>query len=108
LLPPIERRITEDNSSTQAKKETHMALQIATAEAEQRAREIAQCTGETPTQAIIVSLRERLARLDKQRQETEQRVDVLMALIERSAALPVLASRHPDDTIGYDEHGLPR
>lgn len=85
-----------------------MALQIATAEAEQRARGIAQRTGETPTQAIIVSLRERLARLDKQRQETEQRVDDIMAIIERSANRPILDARYPDDIIGYDEHGVPR
>ena len=84
-----------------------MALRIA-AETEQLAREIARRTGETPDQAVGTALRERLTRLDRRRQETEQRVDELMAIIERSADRPILDARHPDDIIGYDEHGVPR
>jgi antitoxin VapB len=85
-----------------------MALRIEGEETERLAREIAQRTGETPVQAIVIALRERLTRLDQQHQEKERRVDDLMAIIERSAHLPILDSRHPDEIIGYDEHGLPR
>jgi antitoxin VapB len=84
-----------------------MALRIE-AEAERLAREIAHHTGETPAQAVITALRERLGRLEDHHPAGERRVDELMAIIERSAGLPVLDPRQPDEIIGYDEHGLPR
>ncbi len=77
------------------------------AEAEQLAREIAQHTGETPAQAVVTALRERLSKIEQHRLASEQRVDELMAIIERYAELPILDSRHPDEILGYDEHGLP-
>ena len=84
-----------------------MALSIKNAETEQLARQVAQATGETITEAIQKSLSERLERLHKQRQQrqTEARLE---DIIQRLRALPVLDKRSADEIIGYDEHGIPR
>lgn len=84
-----------------------MALRIE-AEAERLAREIAHHTGETPAQAVITALRERLARLEHRNQESERRFAEIMAISEHCANLPVLDPRHPDEILGYDEYGLPQ
>lgn len=81
-----------------------MALSIKSDEADRLAREIANRTGETITEAVVVALRERLER---------QSVDALgiagrlRRLADDVADLPVEDSRSADDLIGYDEHGLP-
>ena len=84
-----------------------MALSIKNAETEQLARQVAQATGETITEAIQKALSERLERLHKQRQQrqTEARLE---DIIQRLRALPVLDKRSADEIIGYDEHGIPR
>jgi len=84
-----------------------MALSIKNVETEQLARQVAQATGETITEAIQKALSERLERLRKQRKQSlvRQQVDEMLKRID---ALPVLDSRSPDEIIGYDERGLPR
>jgi len=84
-----------------------VALSIKDEEADRLARKITQRTGETLTQAIIISLRERLDRLERHSQESERLFADIMAISEHCASLPVLDPRHPDELLGYDEHGLP-
>jgi antitoxin VapB len=82
-----------------------MALSIQNPEAEQLARELAQETGESVTDAVVISLRERLQR---QRKKAPRLRDQIREIAERCAALPVLDPRSPDEILGYDSHGLPR
>lgn len=83
-----------------------MALSIKTDEADRLARELAEATHETLTQAVTTALRERLERVrSEQRSEYEER---LRRLVEEYQALEVRDDRTADEIIGYDEHGLPR
>lgn len=84
-----------------------MALSIKNQEADRLARELAETTGESLTEAVIRALRERLRR-ERGRVRGPRLKDELRAIRERCAALPVLDERAPDDVIGYDDSGLPR
>ena len=79
-----------------------MVLSIKSAAADQLARELADLTGESITDAVVASLRARLE-LERRRQRDRTLDDI----IERFRRLPVLDARRPDEVIGYDEHGLP-
>lgn len=82
-----------------------MALSIRTEEADRLARELAEVTHETLTQAVTTALRERLERVrSEQRTEYEKR---LQRLIDEYQELPEADTRSADEIIGYDEHGLP-
>lgn len=83
-----------------------MALSIKNPEADRLARELADVTGESLTEAVIRSLRERLRRV-RGRSAPVSVADELRMIRERCAALPVLDDREPDDILGYDERGLP-
>ena len=83
-----------------------MALSIKNDEADRLARELVGLTGESITQAVVASLRERLFRKRAERDETDL-VEALMEIGRRCASLPVLDDRTPDDILGYDENGLP-
>lgn len=84
-----------------------MALNIRNPEAEKLAAELAKRTGETKTEAVIKALRDRLARVRRERAKRHL-VDELEEIADHAASLPVLDERTPDEIIGYDEHGLPR
>ncbi|MEO7158239.1 MAG: type II toxin-antitoxin system VapB family antitoxin [Vicinamibacterales bacterium] len=84
-----------------------MALSLKDAEADRLAREIARRTGETLTGAIVVALRERLARL-RAKPRRRPLSDELREIGARCAALPTLDDRTEDEILGYDENGLPR
>ena len=84
-----------------------MALSVKDPEADRLAREVSRRTGETLTEAIVVALRERLARLrgtPKRRPLREELRDIA----KRCAALPTLDERTDDEILGYDDRGLPR
>ena len=83
-----------------------MALSIKDPEADRLARELAARTGETLTEAIVVALRERLAR-EAGRTRAVPLSEELAAIRRRCADLPVLDSRAADAIIDYDQHGLP-
>jgi len=84
-----------------------MALNIRNAETEQLAETLAKLTGETKTEAVTQALRDRLARLRRER--TRRRLaDELDEIARHCSRLPVLDARTPDEILGYDEHGLPR
>jgi antitoxin VapB len=83
-----------------------MALSIKNEEADELARELAELTGESLTEAVVVSLRERL---ERKRAQVDSRplAERLLEIGRRCAGRPVLDRRAPDDILDYDEHGLP-
>ena len=84
-----------------------MALSIKDPDADRLARELAARTGETLTEAIVTSLRERLER-EKKRARRGRLADELGEIGRRCASLPVLDRRTADEVLGYDRRGLPR
>jgi antitoxin VapB len=84
-----------------------MALNIRNREAEQLADAVARLAGETKTEAVTRALRDRLARLRRER-GGRRLADELDDIARHCAALPVNDSRPVDEILGYDEHGLPR
>lgn len=84
-----------------------MALNIRNEETESLARELAQLTGETKTEAVKAALRERLSKL-RRRQSARSLLDELDALALHCASLPVVDERTDDEILGYDENGLSR
>jgi antitoxin VapB len=84
-----------------------MPLSIKDPEAERLARELARETGETITAATRKALEERLLRVAGRRHR-RSRVEEVMEISRRCAALPVLDPRTPEELLDYDEHGLPR
>lgn len=83
-----------------------MALNIRNAETEQLAETLARLTGETKTEAVTQALRDRLARLRRERSR-RRLADELDEIARHCSQLPVLDSRTPDEILGYDDHGLP-
>lgn len=83
-----------------------MALSIKNDEADRLARELAELTGETLTEAVVVSLRERLARKQAVK-DNRPLAERLMEIGRRCASRPRLDDRTPDEILGYDENGLP-
>ena len=83
-----------------------MALSIKNREAERLARELADVTGQTITEAVISAMREQLAR---KRASVSARalMESLRDVHERVARIPVLDNRSPEEML-YDEHGLPK
>ncbi len=83
-----------------------MGLNIKDPEAHRLARKLAQQTGDTMTRAVIQALRERLARLSRERRQ-ETAADELLAIGRRCAAT---LKRKPAEqgSFLYDERGLPK
>ena len=84
-----------------------MALSIKNSEAERLARQVAKEAGESLTQAIEISLRERLQRL-KQRHRGRIMAEKLEDILRRVDGLSTLDARSEDEILGYDEQGVPR
>ena len=84
-----------------------MALNIRNPEAERLAAELAKLTGETKTDALTKALRDRLARVRRER-IGRRLADELEEIAEHCASLPVLDDRSAEEILGYDETGLPR
>jgi len=84
-----------------------MALSVKNPEADRLAREVAARTGETLTTAVVVALRERLARL-RGRPKRRRLHDELREIAQRCAQLPTLDDRSADEILAYDQQGLPR
>ena len=85
-----------------------MALNIKDDETDRLAREVADLTGETLTEAIRASLEERLRHVRLQRGERPWDDAAIAATIASVRELPVYDARTADEIIGYDEHGVPR
>lgn len=83
-----------------------MPLSIKNEEVDRLARDLADRTGESLTQAILVSLKERLERVAGRSNAPGLREDV-RRIQERVKVLELLDDRSDDEILGYDEHGLP-
>ncbi len=84
-----------------------MALNIRNKETEKLAGALAKLTGETKTTAVTRALRDRLARLRRERADRPL-ADELDEIALECARLPTRDRRSPDEILGYDDHGLPR
>jgi antitoxin VapB len=84
-----------------------MPLSIKDPEADRLVRELAATTGETITVAVMVAVRERLAREERKRQDTAGLLEDIRAISRHCASLPVLDTRSDDEIMGWDENGLP-
>ena len=84
-----------------------MALSIKDSETDALVRQLATLTGESITEAVFISVKERLERL-KPKNSPYSLAEELDAIARRCASLPVLDSRSPEELIGYDEQGLPQ
>jgi antitoxin VapB len=83
-----------------------MALNIRNAEAEKLAAALARLTGETKTDAVTKALRDRLARVRRERARRPL-ADELDELALQCARLPILDARSEDEILGYDATGNP-
>ena len=81
-------------------------LNIKNPEARKLALELSRITGESVTDAVIASLRERLDR-ERKAKSREGLAARLMEIGRHAASLPVLDPRDPDEIL-YDELGLPK
>ena len=86
--------------------EDSLPLNIKDPEVYQLARQLADLTGETLTDAVRHSLRERLQRAQRARPDP-QWIEKLREISDRCAARPVLDARSDDELVGYDEFGIP-
>ncbi len=86
-----------------------MAFSIKNDEADLLLRELTALTRESLTEAVIVSVRERLHR-ERRRCHfagSDLRTDPLWAAIEHFCRLPVIDDRTEDEILGYGSDGLP-
>jgi antitoxin VapB len=84
-----------------------MALNIRNDETEKLAAKLAALTGETKTRAVTEALKERLARMTRQRRRAQSVAAKLNEIAKHCAELPVLDSRSAEEML-YDEQGLPK
>lgn len=84
-----------------------MALNIRNPETERLAEALARLAGETKTDAVTQALRERLARLRRER-AGRRLADELAEIGLHCSRLPVRDARSPEEILGYDENGVPR
>lgn len=82
-------------------------LNIKDPEVYRLAKALSTRTGETLTEAVKNSLRERLDRQPRFSPDREIMLGRIQLLVERASELPVLDARTPDEIIGYDEQGIP-
>ena len=83
-----------------------MALNIRNRTTEELAATLASLTGETKTEAVTRALEDRLAKV-RSRPLGRNLVEELHEIALHCASLPVLGDRSADDTLGYDERGVP-
>jgi antitoxin VapB len=85
-----------------------VSLNIRDPEVHQLAREVAEATGETMTDAVRTALRERLERVRRvEEAEAQRRFEDIMEFARRWRELPVDDPRPFDEIVAYDEEGLP-
>ena len=81
-----------------------MALNVRNTETEKLAQAIVALTGETKTEAVTTTLKERLEQLKRRRKRLADELD---EIARHCASLPLLDKRPDDEIIGYDEKGMP-
>jgi antitoxin VapB len=84
-----------------------MSLTIQDPTTDALVRQLIALTGESITEAILQSVKERLDRLIPT-SANYSLAEELDTIAQRCASLPVVDSRSSEEIIGYDELGLPR
>lgn len=85
-----------------------MALNIKDPETDRLARELAQLTGTSITDALKTAIQHELASARKRDdKDLAAKRAKIQAIIDRARLLPVLDDRSADEILGYDENGLP-
>ncbi len=79
-----------------------MVLSIKSARADQLARDLAELTGTSITDAVTSSLEAQLE-LERRRRRRQSLGDI----VERFRKLPLLDERTANEILGYGDHGLP-
>jgi len=70
------------------------------------ARELAERTGESVSDAVVHALEHEIERNPPPRRERASREE-LLEIVKRMHELPILDYRTADELVGYDEDGLP-
>ncbi|HEY5348506.1 MAG TPA: type II toxin-antitoxin system VapB family antitoxin [Candidatus Lustribacter sp.] len=83
----------------------YMPFSIKDPKADQLVRELAKRTGETLTEAIVVSVRERLNRIRSL--PSASLAQEIERIAKRCGSRPVRDTRAAEDILGYDGAGLP-
>ena len=78
-----------------------MVLNLKSREADELARQLAQQTRRTITEAVIYALREQLRR-EQGRSAAPNLVEDILAIAQRCAALPDHDRRSPKEILGYE------
>lgn len=81
-----------------------MTLNIKSPKAEKLAREIAKEAGESPAEAVLHALEERLHRL-RGRKHTREVEAAILGVSAHCRALPNLDDRTPEQILSYDQSG---
>jgi antitoxin VapB len=84
-----------------------MALNLRNPQVDRLVDELARLTGESKTDAVLNSVRDRLERVRRERRG-RRLADELDDIALRCAALPPLDTRSDDEILGYGDDGLPR
>lgn len=84
-----------------------MPLNIKSENADRLARQLAEATGETLTEAVTVAIRDRLARIEGRRRSLGLR-EGIERMQERITERPRLDERTDEEILDYDASGLPR
>jgi len=83
-----------------------MPISIKDDQTEHLARQLAELTGETITEAVRAAVAERYDRLRRAR-SGRSLVDELTLIAQRCARRPVISDLSDDEILGYDESGVP-
>jgi antitoxin VapB len=75
-------------------------------ETDRLAREVAALMGESLTDAVRISLSERLDRERRRRGAPDRLAERLLEIGAHCAALPDIDARSPDEIAGYDDTGM--
>ncbi len=85
-----------------------MPLNIKNDEAHSLAKELAQLTGRSITDAVTTALKDAVAKARVTRRSHVERVIAeIDEITAHFATLPVLDARSDDEILGYDEKGMP-
>lgn len=79
-----------------------MALNIKDPEADRLARQVAEMTGETITQAVVIALREKLKREERRLGDVDMLVDDVLGIARGVTAAPTLDRRSDEAILGFD------
>lgn len=80
-------------------------LNIKDPEAYRLARALADRTGETLTQVVVVALRERFEH-ERRKSRRQELIEEMKEIAERVRSMPVRDHRSAEEIIGYNEFGV--